>query len=93
MSRVCAECGDAFEPARAHHRLCWPCWHLLQGDGSSSDRPPSLASLLDAATLRAAVALAHPDRHPPERQEQATRVTQALLDALRAVRDADGAPA
>jgi transcriptional regulator with XRE-family HTH domain len=36
-----------------------------------------------AALLRDAILLTHPDRHPPVRQEQATRVTQelnALLD-------------
>jgi hypothetical protein len=43
--------------------------------------------ILDARTIRAALALAHPDRHPPERAEQATRVTQALSVALTHARE------
>jgi len=42
--------------------------------------------ILDARTIRAALALAHPDRHPPERAE-ATRVTQALSVALTHARE------
>ena len=37
---------------------------------------------IDAELLREAVLLTHPDRHPPARTAQATRVTQAL-NALR----------
>jgi hypothetical protein len=33
---------------------------------------------LDAELLREALSLTHPDRHPPERQARATRVTAAL---------------
>jgi len=36
------------------------------------------AGAIDAALLREAILLTHPDRHPPVRGERATRVTQAL---------------
>ena len=37
---------------------------------------------VSAALLRDAILLTHPDRHPPVRQEQATRVTQQLNELL-----------
>ena len=43
----------------------------------------------DDAVLRDAIALCHPDRHPPERAEQANRVTAVLL-ALRNGHKAEG---
>ena len=52
-----------------------------------SAEPP----LLNAETLRAAVALTHPDRHPSERAEQALRVTQTLTAALSRVRELEAA--
>jgi hypothetical protein len=72
--RVCKRCGDAFYPDRDWHRLCWGCWRR------EHPRRPA-GAVLDAATLRQAIALTHPDRHPPERHEEATLVTQALLAA------------
>jgi hypothetical protein len=38
--------------------------------------------------LKSAIALCHPDRHPPERADLCNRVTGALLEALKAVRKA-----
>jgi len=77
--RRCSSCGDAFYPDRSYHRLCWECWRR---SAPGRRRPaPSSAPALDAATLRDAVALTHPDRHPPERREAATRITAALLAA------------
>jgi hypothetical protein len=35
---------------------------------------------LDESTLRAAIVLCHPDRHPPERAAEANRITAALLE-------------
>ncbi len=46
-----------------------------------------LVPVLDAKTLRDAVALAHPDLHPPERRERAERVTCALIGALERARE------
>ena len=37
---------------------------------------------VSAALLRDAILLTHPDRHPPVRQDQATRVTQQLNELL-----------
>ena len=80
MTRRCASCGERFEPARHYHTSCWTCWR-------EDHDPPAregvrLVPLLDAQTIREAVALTHPDLHPPERQERALRVTQALTSAL-----------
>jgi hypothetical protein len=47
--------------------------------------------VVDAKTLREAVALAHPDLHPPERQERALRVTKALTAALERTRELERA--
>lgn len=38
---------------------------------------------LDPEMLREAIKLTHPDRHPPERQEQAARVTAWLISLRR----------
>jgi hypothetical protein len=43
--------------------------------------------LLDERLLLAAVALCHPDRHPPERAAVANSVTSALLELLALVRE------
>jgi hypothetical protein len=69
--RVCRRCSDAFYPLRASHWLCRACWKREHG------RAPAL----DAATLKAAAALTHPDRQPAERREEAERITKALLAA------------
>jgi hypothetical protein len=42
--------------------------------------------VVDEDVLLDAVALCHPDRHPPERFEQANRVTAGLLDLLERAR-------
>jgi hypothetical protein len=76
--RVCRRCSAGFYPARPGHRLCWDCWRL-----EHEKRQPS-GPTLDEETLRGAVALCHPDRHPAERREAATRITSALLEARRA---------
>ena len=79
-------------PAQPYHQFWgWECWQ-----GSASNPPPETRPakpLLDAATLRDAVRLCHPDAHPPERVEQATRVTQTLTAALARARDTEKAAA
>lgn len=59
------------------------CDYLL----GRADEPRPLAAVPESAVpvalLRDAILLTHPDRHPPARRDQATRVTQqlnALLD-------------
>lgn len=47
---------------------------------------PAPASALDPTVLRLAATLTHPDRHPQERQADATRVTAQLLTACGASR-------
>jgi predicted nucleic acid-binding Zn-ribbon protein len=83
VTRKCRRCGDLFETDRQHHRLCWPCyWHERH---AQERRPPSKqqrSRSLDARLLRGAIALCHPDRHPPERAKTANAVTAALLDLL-----------
>jgi hypothetical protein len=94
----CTRCHEPFEPAAPFHRLCWRCWrqerdeaataeayHNGYNDGLRDSFSSSLrnsAGQLSTELLRDVVALTHPDRHPPERAEQATRVTAELL-ALR----------
>jgi hypothetical protein len=46
---------------------------------------------VDAALLKSAIALCHPDRHPPERADLCHRVTAALTVALKAVREREAA--
>lgn len=86
-SRACSGCGQPFEPSRPYHRRCWSCWGEHDRGRSTETREPGAGLILDARTIRAALALAHPDRHPPERAEQATRVTQALSVALTHARE------
>ncbi len=83
--RRCEHCGSHFWPAKPFHKLCSAaCYQAVHGEPQHQQRAPELH--LDEQTLREAVALCHPDRHPESRQEQATRVTQALLGALEATR-------
>ncbi len=77
MSR-CAECGAAFVPAKHFHHLCPSCSRRK----FAGVLPPSAGVVLDVETARGALRLAHPDRHPAEREEQATKITQALNAAL-----------
>jgi hypothetical protein len=89
VSRRCRDCGQSFEPTRSYHARCWPCW---QSEHSQPNREVvRLVPVLDAPTLREAVALAHPDLHPPERRERATRTTAALLTALARTRELERA--
>lgn len=84
--RRCRSCGERFEPARSHHYLCWDCWREQNPSNWHQRREtaPSVqaVAVLDAATIKSAIALCHPDVHPPERRERALRVTQALTGAL-----------
>lgn len=74
----CGECGAGFVPARYYHQLCRAC----STRRFAGEAQPTAGVVLDLETARGALRLTHPDRHPPERQEQATRVTQALSAAL-----------
>jgi hypothetical protein len=47
------------------------------------------AALPADSTLRGAIALCHPDRHPPERGGEANRITAALLSLRAAPSRAD----
>ncbi|MGH7748881.1 MAG: hypothetical protein ACREQ5_29580 [Candidatus Dormibacteria bacterium] len=47
---------------------------------------PPLPVAVDPAVLRLAATLTHPDRHPAERQADATRVTAELLSAYSSTR-------
>lgn len=95
-TRPCRGCGNPFTPAKPFHRLCWTCWGEHNRAESSGPRAahegiaPALP-ILDSRTLKAAVALCHPDSHPPERAERATRVTQELTVALARTRELEAA--
>jgi hypothetical protein len=89
MSRRCRSCDKPFRPEFASMRLCWPCWRELQ---AQAEKPRTVVlSPVDAQLLRLAIALCHPDRHPPEREEMCNRATAALTGALKAVRDREAA--
>jgi hypothetical protein len=67
-------------------RLCWSCRRELR---EQAKRPRTVVvSPVDADLLKSAIALCHPDRHPPERAGLCNRVTAALTVALKAVREA-----
>jgi len=86
MSRTCQSCSNPFRPDGAWQRLCWPCWRELK---AQAERPRTIVvSPVDAELLKLAIALCHPDRHPPERHDMCNRVTAALTVALKAVRKA-----
>jgi hypothetical protein len=72
----CDSCGEPFVAARPYHRRCWDCWHRAPRPTGGDD----LGRLI--GLIREAVLLTHPDRHPPERGEQATRTTARLLGLL-----------
>jgi hypothetical protein len=98
VTRRCQDCGARFEAHADYHRLCWRCWRrrrdreLTAGgyddgysDGYRAGRPAAgtqPAARLDAELLRGLVQLCHPDRHPPERAELASRSTATLLNML-----------
>lgn len=89
MSRRCCSCDKPFRPEFRSMRLCWPCWRQLR---SEEEKPRTVVvSPVDAALLKRAISLCHPDRHPPERADLCTRVTAALTVALEAVRECDAA--
>jgi hypothetical protein len=77
--RVCRRCDDAFYPAHASHYLCRACWKADRDRRAARRR----VSELEEDLLRGAIALTHPDRHPVERRDEATRITQRLLEARR----------
>jgi hypothetical protein len=86
VSRRCRSCDKPFRPEGGWQRLCWRCWRELR---EQAEKPRAvIVSPVDADLLRSAIALCHPDRHPPERAELCNRVTAALTVALKAVREA-----
>jgi hypothetical protein len=86
MSRQCRSCGESFRPEFATMRLCWPGWRELR---EQTQKPRTVVvSPVDADLLKSAIALCHPDRHPPERAELCNQTTAALTVALKAVREA-----
>jgi hypothetical protein len=89
VSRRCRSCDKSFRPEGSWRRLCWPCWRELQ---AQAEQPRTVVvSPVDAQLLKSAIALCHPDRHPPERQDLCHRVTAALTVALKAVRGREAA--
>jgi hypothetical protein len=86
VTRLCRSCSKPFRPEFATMRLCWLCWRELREQAA---KPRTVVvSRVDVALLKSAIALCHPDRHPPERAELSNRVTAALTVALKAVREA-----
>lgn len=79
--RVCS-CGEAFYPRFASHRLCPSCWRRRSARRQQRQLTEEATTPDLMGVLRAAAALCHPDRHPPERRRQATRTTQDLLELL-----------
>jgi len=92
MERRCQRCTEWFESDRPHHRLCWTCFWEIRDAETKTDPPrqPSRAAsgALDPGLLLEAIALTHPDKHPPERARAANAVTAALLEALHSARQA-----
>lgn len=84
--RRCVDCGTRFEPARYYHVQCWGCWKRTHPRPRGAETTVRAVPVLDASTLKAAISLAHPDVHPPERQARALKVTQALTVALEQTR-------
>lgn len=69
---VCLRCGSDLHTEMNNRRRDQDLWlKRLMGDGSSGE--------LYQDVLEDAVRLTHPDKHPPERTELATRVTQEFL--------------
>jgi hypothetical protein len=86
VTRFCRSCSEPFRPEFAKMRLCWPCWRELREQ--AKEPRTVVVSPVDAGLLLSAIALCHPDWHPPERAELCNRVTAALTVALKAVREA-----
>jgi hypothetical protein len=86
VSRRCHSCDEPFRPDGKWQRLCWPCWRRLRAE---EKKPRTIViSPVDAQLLKLAISLVHPDKHPPERADLCCRVTAALVEALKAVREA-----
>src|SRR5262249_29429992 len=64
-------------------------WRRRQYDERRYDPPPrdTPKPALSITTLRGAIALCHPDRHPVERQADANRVCAELLRVYAEIRD------
>jgi hypothetical protein len=90
VTRTCVDCRQPFSARGAWQERCWACWRAdrdakARDTGYAEGYRAGLAAAapaLDGALLADLVALAHPDRHPPERAALAHRATVALL-ALR----------
>jgi hypothetical protein len=87
--RKCVECGTPFE-GQDWQRLCWGCWRAEKDQEAQADaydqgfrdglREGSKRSGIDRELLLDTIQLCHPDRHPAERREMATKTTAALLN-------------
>jgi hypothetical protein len=81
VTRRCDSRDNSFRPEGSWQRLCWPCWRELH---DQAKKPRTVVvSPVDATLLRTAIALCHPDRHPPARAELCHCVTAALAVALK----------
>jgi hypothetical protein len=90
--RACDNCRTGFSANGVWQRLCWTCWREQKDRDDLNvayvrGYQAGLAAhnLVDADLLQAAIALCHPDRHPPERWQLANEVTARLLEARKAL--------
>ena len=90
--RTCVDCGERFDGEDWKRRClaCWKAWKEGQvyeegyAAGYAAGREiygPALSPDL----IRGAIALCHPDRHPPERAELANATTAQLIELRQAV--------
>lgn len=99
MRRTCTKCHAQFDARGDWQKLCWECWRKQKDAEQLDDEygrgfdagfraGRDLAgrrsvSALDPEPPRSVIALCHPDRHPPERFQEANRGTSALLELRR----------
>ena len=97
MTRGCVSCGVTFEAKGPWMKRCWDCWRRgrdeelvarARAEGYLTGYRDGLraAGIPTPDLLKRTVALAHPDRHPPDRAQEANQVTAALLDLLEQAR-------
>jgi hypothetical protein len=84
VSRRCTSCSRQFRAEGQWQKLCWRCWRDLNGHEPRGETLPAApeTTVIDERLLLAAVALCHPDRHPPARAIEENRVTRELLAML-----------
>jgi hypothetical protein len=85
VTRICPRCGEWYT-GEHYWKVCLTCFKRERDaerhaeayrDGYKAGVAASTP--LDDETLMAIIRLTHPDRHPAERRDEATRVTAMLL--------------